>query len=42
MGRCGVEGIRVDNKGRIYLVEDTGGSSASKDPNDINGTKVPR
>lgn len=38
MGRCGVEGIHTDNKGRIYLVEDSGGTSASVDPNDINGT----
>ncbi|MBV9061454.1 MAG: hypothetical protein JOY77_00810 [Alphaproteobacteria bacterium] len=31
MGRCGVEGIHTDNKGRIYLVEDTGGKAASTD-----------
>ena len=43
MGRCGVEGIHLDDKGRIYLVEDTGGISASNDPNDINGpVKVAR
>jgi hypothetical protein len=39
MGRCGVEGIHTDNKGRIYLVEDTGGKLVSTDPNDINGPK---
>jgi len=38
IGRCGLEGIRTDNKGRIYLVEDSGGTSVSVDPNDINGT----
>ncbi len=38
VGRCGLEGVHVDNKGRIYLVEDTGGTSVSNDPNDINGT----
>jgi len=37
IGRCGLEGIHVDNKGRIYLVEDSGGTSVSVDPNDING-----
>ncbi len=43
MGRCGVEGIHVDNMGRIYLVEDTGGGGASNDPNNINGSvKVAR
>jgi hypothetical protein len=41
-GRCGLEGIHTDNKGRIYLVEDTGGTSASVDPNNINGTKAAR
>jgi uncharacterized protein DUF839 len=39
MGQCGLEGIHTDNKGRIYMVEDTGGTSASVDPNDINGDK---
>ena len=43
MGRCGLEGVHLDNNGRIYMVEDTGGSSASNDPNNINGTvKVAR
>jgi hypothetical protein len=38
-----LEGVHVDNKGRIYLVEDTGGTGASNDPNDINGAnKVAR
>lgn len=37
VGRCGLEGVHVDNKGRIYLVEDTGGTSASNDHKDING-----
>jgi hypothetical protein len=37
IGRCGLEGVRTDNKGRIYLVEDSGGTSVSVDPNDING-----
>jgi Bacterial protein of unknown function (DUF839) len=36
MGQCGLEGVHADNKGRIYLVEDTGGTSVSVDPNDIN------
>ncbi|HEX3945573.1 MAG TPA: alkaline phosphatase PhoX [Rhizomicrobium sp.] len=39
MGRCGQEGIHTDNKGRIYLVEDTGGKAVSVDSNDINGPK---
>jgi len=39
MGRCGTEGIHTDNKGRIYLVEDTGGRAVSTDQNDINGPK---
>lgn len=42
MGRGGFEGIHTDNKGRVYLVEDSGGTSASVDPNDINGTKAAR
>ncbi|HWA89706.1 MAG TPA: alkaline phosphatase PhoX [Rhizomicrobium sp.] len=43
MGQCGLEGVHVDKKGRIYLVEDTGGTGASNDPNDINGAnKVAR
>lgn len=43
IGQCGLEGVHMDNKGRVYLVEDTGGTSASNDPNDINGaTKVAR
>jgi len=37
MGRCSLEGIRVDNKGRVYLIEDAGGISASVDPTNING-----
>jgi hypothetical protein len=37
MGRCGLEGVHTDNKGRIYLVEDTGGKGVSNDQNDING-----
>ncbi len=42
IGRCGLEGVKVDNQGRIYLVEDTGGKTVSVDPNDINGTKAAR
>jgi hypothetical protein len=43
IGRCGLEGIHVDNKGRVYLVEDTGGKGVSNDPNDPNGpNKVAR
>ncbi len=43
MGQCGLEGVHIDGKGRIYLVEDTGGAGASNDPNDINGAnKVAR
>ena len=42
IGHCGLEGIHTDNKGRIYLVEDSGGTSASIDPNDINGSKKAR
>lgn len=43
VGQCGLEGIHMDSKGRIYLVEDTGGTGVSNDPNDINGTtKVAR
>jgi hypothetical protein len=42
IGRCGLEGIHTDNKGRVYLVEDTGGKSVSNDQNDINGTKAAR
>jgi len=43
IGQCGLEGVHVDNKGRIYLVEDTGGTGASNDQNDINGAnKVAR
>lgn len=38
MGQCGLEGVHVDNKGRIYLVEDTGGTGVSVNQNDINGT----
>ncbi|HEX2592786.1 MAG TPA: alkaline phosphatase PhoX [Rhizomicrobium sp.] len=38
MGRCGVEGVHVDNKGHVYLVEDAGGTSASNDKNNINGS----
>jgi len=38
-GRGGFEGIHTDNKGRIYLVEDSGGTSASVDPNNIDGDK---
>jgi hypothetical protein len=38
MGRCGLEGIHTDNKGRIYMVEDTGGTGASVDPANIDGT----
>ncbi len=37
IGRCGQEGIHVDDKGRVYLVEDTGGQGVSTDQNDING-----
>ncbi|MBV9570402.1 MAG: hypothetical protein JO056_04085 [Alphaproteobacteria bacterium] len=37
IGRCGLEGVKIDNKGRIYLVEDTGGQGVSNDKNDING-----
>jgi hypothetical protein len=37
IGRCGLEGVHTDNKGRIYLVEDTGGKAVSNDENDING-----
>ena len=37
IGRCGLEGVHTDNKGRIYLVEDTGGKGVSNDQNDING-----
>jgi hypothetical protein len=39
IGRCGLEGVHLDNKGRIYLVEDTGGELVSVDPTDINGPK---
>jgi hypothetical protein len=39
IGRCGLEGVKMDNRGRIYLVEDTGGKAVSTDPNDINGPK---
>jgi len=39
IGRCGLEGVHTDNKGRIYLVEDTGGKLVSVDQNDINGPK---
>ncbi|MBA3811237.1 MAG: DUF839 domain-containing protein [Caulobacteraceae bacterium] len=43
MGRCGLEGVHLDDQGRIYLVEDTGGISTSNDPNDPNGpVKVAR
>jgi hypothetical protein len=41
-GRCGLEGIHTDNRGNFYLVEDIGGTSASVDQNDINGTKAAR
>lgn len=37
-GQCGQEGVHVDKKGRIYLVEDTGGTGVSIDQNDINGS----
>jgi len=39
-GRAGYEGIRVDDQGNIYLVEDTGGVSVNVDPNDPNSPKV--
>ena len=43
IGRCELEGIHTDNKGRVYLVEDTGGKGVSNDQNDINGpNKVAR
>lgn len=42
-GQCGLEGVHVDKRGRIYLVEDSSGAAASNDPNDINGAnKVAR
>jgi hypothetical protein len=31
IGRAGYEGVQVDKQGTVYLVEDTGGSSANAD-----------
>ncbi len=40
MGRGGYEGIHPDNRGNIYLVEDSGGTSVNVHPRDLSSPKV--
>jgi hypothetical protein len=38
IGKAGYEGIHPDDRGNLMIVEDTGGTSVSIDPNDPAGT----
>ncbi len=44
LGHAGYEGIRVDDAGRVYLVEDSGGTSVNvvpTDPSSVKAAKLP-
>jgi hypothetical protein len=43
IGKAGFEGMKVDDRGNILIIEDTGGTSVSINPNDANASpKVAR
>jgi len=42
IGRGGFEGMHPDDQGNLLIIEDSGGTSVTVDPNDPNSPKVPK